>query len=50
MSNKIGRRRFLKVAGTMTAMAAAPFSLVEVIWGAAKSENFTFAYISDSHL
>lgn len=50
MSDKISRRTFLKAAGAATAAAAAPFSLVEVVFGAAKGEKFTFAYVSDSHL
>ena len=50
MSERISRRTFLKRTGALTAAAAAPFSLVEVVWGAAPGENFTFAYISDSHI
>ncbi len=47
---KITRRGFLKQAGVAAAAAAAPLSLVEIAWGRSDSRNFSFAYISDSHL
>jgi 3',5'-cyclic AMP phosphodiesterase CpdA len=49
MSVLINRRNFLKGAGTLAATSLLPVSLVELAF--AKSEqNFTFGYISDSHI
>ncbi len=50
MTNTIDRRTFLKQAGALAAGAALPLSLVEIAWGKSDAQNFTFAYISDSHL
>jgi len=46
----ISRRTFLKQAAFTAAAVSLPLSVVEVSWGKGKSQNFTFAYISDSHL
>ncbi len=43
------RRTFLKGAGAVAAATALPLSLVELSF-ADPAENFTFAYVSDSHL
>ncbi len=44
------RRGFLKGAAAATVAASLPLSLVEFSWGKASPQNFTIAYISDSHL
>jgi Icc protein len=49
MSN-MNRRRFLKTGGAVLAASSLPLSLVEVAFGKAQPENFSFAYISDSHI
>lgn len=47
----LNRRDFLKGAGAMLTAATLPASLVRVAFGASeKGEDFTFAYISDSHI
>jgi len=43
------RRDFLKGAGALAAVSTLPLSLVELAF-ADSSKNFTFAYISDSHI
>jgi len=43
------RRTFIKGAGTLLAGGLLPVSLVELVF-AKTSDNFTFAYISDSHI
>lgn len=48
--NKINRRDFLKTSGAVLAACSLPVSLVEVAIGKTSAENFTFAYISDSHI
>lgn len=48
MKNSKSRRDFLKQSGVMLAASTLPLSLVEVALG--KEQNFTFAYISDSHI
>lgn len=48
MKNTISRRKFLKQSSVMLAASTLPLSLVEIAYG--KSESFTFAYISDSHI
>jgi len=45
----VTRRGFLKGAGTAALASVLPMSTVELAF-ADKSKNFTFAYISDSHL
>ncbi len=49
MSHNINRRDFIKGAGALAAGACLPVSLVELAF-ADRSQNFTFAYISDSHI
>jgi 3',5'-cyclic AMP phosphodiesterase CpdA len=49
MSSNYSRRSFLKTAGSVAAVSALPVSLVEIAF-AKPHENFTFAYISDSHI
>jgi 3',5'-cyclic AMP phosphodiesterase CpdA len=49
MSNNYSRRSFLKTAGSIAAVGALPVTMVELAF-AAPSQNFTFAYISDSHI
>lgn len=46
----MNRRNFLKGAGALVAGGVLPISLIEVAHGKRESENFTFAYISDSHI
>ena len=48
--SKIDRREFLKRGGALLAASSLPFSLVDVAFGKTPADNFTFAYISDSHL
>jgi len=48
--SRIGRREILKSGGALLAAASLPFSIVEVAFGKAASNDFSFAYISDSHL
>ncbi len=43
------RRHFIKGAGGVLAAGALPLSNIELAF-ADKSKNFTFAYISDSHI
>ena len=50
MSSKSSRRQFLKATGTVAAAATLPMSIVEIAWGSSSAQNFTFAYISDSHI
>ena len=45
----LSRRDFLKGAGTLAAAGCLPLNLVELAFADAK-QNFTFAYISDSHI
>jgi len=49
MSN-MNRRRFLKTGGAVLAASSLPLSLVEVAFGKSGPEDFSFAYISDSHI
>ena len=44
------RRNFIKSASALLVAGVLPVSLVEVAFGKSKHENFTFAYISDSHI
>lgn len=48
--SRIKRRQFLRQGSALLAAGCLPLSLVEVAFGKASSENFTFAYISDSHI
>ena len=47
--NNVSRRGFLKGAGTFAAASTLPLTTVELAF-AKPSQNFTFAYISDSHI
>ena len=49
MSNS-SRRNFLKAGGAVLAASALPISVVELAFGKGSEQNFTFAYISDSHI
>lgn len=44
------RRNFLKTGGAALAAAALPVSMIELAFGENSEQNFTFAYISDSHI
>ena len=50
MKKVTSRRKFLKGGLAAAAAATLPLGLVEISWGNNSSRNFTFAYISDSHL
>jgi len=45
----VTRRDFLKTAGVVAAATSVPVNLIELAF-ADQSKNFTFAYISDSHI
>jgi 3',5'-cyclic AMP phosphodiesterase CpdA len=47
--HRTDRRSFLKTAGAAAAVSTLPLSLVELAFADPK-KNFTFAYISDSHI
>ena len=49
MSNS-SRRDFLKTGGSVMAASMLPLSMVEMAFGKGSEQNFTFAYISDSHI
>lgn len=49
MSNSYSRRSFLKTAGSVAAVSTLPIAWVELAFAKAE-QNFTFAYISDSHI
>lgn len=49
MSN-YSRRKFLKTGGALLAAGSLPISMVEMAFGKESEQNFTFAYISDSHI
>lgn len=49
MSPANGRRQFLRTAGSLAAVGTLPVSLIELAF-ANPADNFTFAYISDSHI
>ncbi len=49
MNKPMSRRAFLKGAGALAAGGVLPLSLVELAF-ADTSQNFSFAYISDSHI
>ena len=48
-SCRMKRRDFLKTAGVLVAASSLPMSMVELAF-ADERKNFTFAYISDSHI
>jgi len=49
MSNNYSRRSFLTTAGSVAALSTLPVTWVELAF-AKPQDNFTFAYISDSHI
>jgi Icc protein len=46
----INRRNFIKQGGALLAASTLPLSLVEIAFGKSSENNFTFAFISDSHI
>jgi Icc protein len=46
----MNRRRFLRTGAGVLAASSLPFSLVEIAFGKSGPEDFTFAYLSDSHI
>ncbi|MCL5979402.1 MAG: metallophosphoesterase [Gammaproteobacteria bacterium] len=50
MKASMDRRSFLKGAGTLALGGLIPLNLIEVAFGKDNPQNFTFGYISDSHL
>ncbi len=50
MSKRMNRREFLTRGGAVLAASTLPLSLVEVAFGKTDERNFTFAFISDSHI
>ncbi len=48
--SKLNRRQFLRQGAVMVAMGSLPMTMVEIAFGKEKSQNFTFAFISDSHI
>ena len=46
----MNRRRFLRTGAGVLAASSLPFSLVKIAFGKTDPENFTFAYVSDSHI
>ncbi|MGD8617664.1 MAG: metallophosphoesterase [Gammaproteobacteria bacterium] len=48
--NGMTRRRFLRQGGALLAAGSLPFSLVEIAFGKSAPENFSFAFLSDSHI
>lgn len=45
----VNRRNILKGLGTLAAGSVLPFSVIKMV-GAKASDNFTFAFVSDSHI
>ncbi len=50
MKKHINRREFIKKSAAMVAAGSLPLSVVEIAFGKSNPQNFTFAYISDSHI
>jgi len=48
--NGMTRRRFLRQGGALLAAGSLPLSLVEIAFGKSSPENFSFAFLSDSHI
>ena len=46
----MNRRDFMKKTAAMVAAGSLPMSVVEIAFGKNNPQNFTFAYISDSHI
>lgn len=49
MTIKLNRRGLLKAGGSLVVASALPMSIIKLAFGA-EGEDFTFAYISDSHI
>ena len=49
-NKRMNRRSFIKKSAGLIAASSLPFSVVEIAFGKNNPQNFTFAYISDSHL
>ncbi len=47
---KLNRRQFIQRSGAFVAAASLPVSLVEIAFGKNHPQNFTFGFISDSHI
>lgn len=47
---KINRRELLKNGGALLAACSLPISMVEIAFGKGSDQNFTFAFVSDSHI
>jgi 3',5'-cyclic AMP phosphodiesterase CpdA len=47
---KMTRRNFIKQGGALLAASTLPVSMVELAFGKDSDKNFTFAFISDSHI
>lgn len=50
MKKNMNRRDFMKKTAAMVVAGSLPVSVVEIAFAKDKSQNFTFAYISDSHI
>ncbi len=48
--SRTSRRELLRHGGALLAASSLPLSVVEVAYGQGSEQNFTFAYISDSHI
>ncbi len=48
--SQMNRRRFLRTGGAVLAASSLPFSVVELAFGQSGPEDFSFAFISDSHI
>lgn len=50
MNRLIDRRKFIQHGGALLAAGSLPLSLVEMAFGEGDARNFSFAFISDSHI
>jgi Icc protein len=48
--SRMTRRKFLRNGGALLAAGSLPLSLVEIAFGKVAPQNFTFAFLSDSHI
>jgi Icc protein len=48
--SSMNRRKFLRNGGAILAASSLPLSLVDIAFGKSAPENFSFAFISDSHI
>lgn len=48
--SKHNRRDLLRNGGALLAVSSLPISMIEIAFGKESEKNFTFAYISDSHI